>query len=159
MLIDEVSIETTAIILWLARQGYTIPAIARELDYRDIEPPTTGKILRQGEPIAWSYNLVRDIIAKNLKAKPDVKKRHHPMYLERQMMFLKEHRCMTYRDIADYLNENGTPNAYYSEWNAESVKKVIYRYRDYCSKRKQDPFCPYPSAYANYLLPPSYSTP
>lgn len=144
MLIDEISIETTAIILWLARQGYTITAIAYELDHRDIDPPTTGKVLRRGEPIAWSHNLVKSVITKNLKGIPKVKKRRNSMYIERQMMFLKDHRNMTYRDIADYLNENGTLNTSLGEWNAESVKKVIYRYRAYCAERNQDPFCPYP---------------
>jgi hypothetical protein len=147
MLIDEVSIETTAIILWLARQGYTITAIACELDYRDIQPPTTGKVLLAEEPVTWSYNLVKQVIVKNLKVKPNLKKRYHPMFVERQMMFLKEHRCMTYRDIADYLNECGTFNIHLEEWNHESVKKVIYRYRSYCQEINQDPFCPYPQVW------------
>lgn len=144
MLIDEVSIETTAIILWLARQGYTIPAIACELDYRDIQPPTTGKVLLPEEPVAWSNNLVKQVVDKNITVRPKLKKRYHPMYVERQMMFLKEHRAMTCADIADYLNECGTLNAQFSEWNADSVKKVIQRYRAYCKEINQDPFCPYP---------------
>jgi hypothetical protein len=152
MLIDEVSIETTAVILWLARQGYTITAIASELDYRDVEPPTTGKVLRSGEPVAWSFNLVKQVILKNLGSKPKLKSRYHSMYVERQMMFLKDHRCMTYRDIADYLNECGTLNTHLGDWNAESVKKVISRYRAYCTENNLDPFAPYPQV----CLPTSF---
>ena len=144
MLIDEVSIETTASILWLAKQGYSFNAIACDLDYRDIEPPTTGKVLRSGEPVVWSINLVKQVIAKTIGTKPAVKRRSHPMYLERQMMFLKDHRDMTCRDIADYLNECGSYNVQYGEWNGEAVKKVIQRYRSYCNTHNLDPFAPYP---------------
>jgi hypothetical protein len=144
MLIDEVSIETTAIILWLARQGYSYTAIACDLDYRDVQPPTTGKVLRPGDPVLWSVNLVRQVINTSIGAKPVAKRRNHPMFIERQMMFLKDHRDMTCRDIADYLNECGSYNVHYGEWNEEAVKKVIQRYRSYCTTHNLDPFEPYP---------------
>ena len=145
MLIDEVSIETTAIILWLARQGYSYNAIACDLDEMDIQPPVTGKVLRDGEPVTWSTSLIKQVIVTCLGSKPKAKLRTHPMSLERECLYRKTFMNQSYREIAEHLNNKGKHNVHYGQWTNESVKRVVHRYIEFCKETDVFPFAEGPA--------------
>lgn len=146
MLIDEVSDKATAIILWLANQGYSYNAIACDLDLNNIHPPVTGKVIHNNEPITWSVSLVKQVVKKHLGRKPKRKVRYSAMTIEREMLSRKLRMNQTYRQIAEALNNDGKHNSYYEPWTNEAVKKTIYRYVKHCNDYNVDPFVEYPAS-------------